>query len=52
MIFADWHWHYLGEADEVSIENALSLAWQNLAPRTASPPSAVRRSTKAKRKST
>jgi hypothetical protein len=41
----------LREADEASIENALSLAWQNLAPRTASPTSAVRRSTKSKRKS-
>jgi hypothetical protein len=41
----------LREADEASIENALSLAWQNLAPRTASPTSAVRRSTKSKLKS-
>lgn len=45
----------LGEADGASVENALSLAWQNLAPRTAGPPSAVRRSTESKqtkRKST
>jgi hypothetical protein len=39
----------LGEADAASVENALSLAWQNLAPRTASPASAARRSTRSTR---
>jgi hypothetical protein len=44
----------LGEADRASVENALSLAWQNLAPGTAGPASAARRptrSTRTKRKS-
>jgi YjbR len=39
----------LGEADGASVENALSLAWQNLALRTASPASAARRSTRSTR---
>jgi hypothetical protein len=44
----------LAEADNASVENGLSLAWQNLASRTASPASAARRptrSTRTKRKS-
>jgi hypothetical protein len=40
----------LGEADGASVENALSLAWQNLAPETASRAPAARRSTSSARR--
>jgi len=40
---------FLGEADGASVRNALSLAWQNLAPRTGNPAPAAGRSTRSKR---